>query len=42
MDYLMEFGFDIGDCTDSRLWLKNLWCGWTSSISLFLATYYMK
>ncbi len=42
MDYLMEYGFDIGDCTDSRLWLKNLWCAWTSSISLFLSTYYIK
>ncbi|NLT39612.1 MAG: hypothetical protein GXX89_04000 [Clostridiales bacterium] len=40
--FLDESGFDIGDCTDDRLWLHNMWCSWPASIILFLAEQYLK
>ncbi len=40
--FLADFGFDIGDCMDERLWLHNMWCSWPASIILFLAEQYLK
>ncbi|MBR2521353.1 MAG: hypothetical protein IKE62_04125 [Oscillospiraceae bacterium] len=40
--FLTDDGFDIGDCTDNRLWLHDLWCSWTASIGLFLGTWFLK
>jgi len=37
-----NFGLDIGDCTDDRLWLHNLYCSWNASIALFLGTRFLK
>lgn len=42
IEFQDKFGMDIGDCTDDRLWLHNLYCAWNASIALFLGTWFLK